>query len=538
MKNRAFRRSTVIVILFVFVLTLAVFGSALSSTASLAVNAGEKLDQAPEVIIWAGDRTVLPVSPGSRGVAQSFSEDYLLTAPQTANIVVVYSGTWDAQAQTAFQYAVDIWETLITSTIQIDVVAEYKPLGPGILGSAGSNGSRRNFAGAPIMDTWYPLALANKLAGSDLDPGDHDINANFSSTFNWYLGTDGNPAFNQYDFVTVVLHELGHGLGFAGSMTTLSPPCTSGTGCWGFGSTSPFIYDRFTETGAGTELVDGFTNNSVPLRNALLSDDIFFDGVNTNAANGGTPAELYAPGIWSQGSSYSHLGEVYNGTPNALMTYSLNFAEVQHHPGPVTLGIFADMGWTVVPTGTPIGPTQTPTATPVLNEFVYLPTTRKGVSALQQPQDPGFEGGPSSMFWTEYSDNFPSLICSVGVCGTGTGTGPHSGTYWVWFGGTDVQESGYVYQDTMFPGVPANLTFWLEIPAAATTGYMQVVIDGNIVFAVTDADQATYATSTKVTVDISPYSDGGMHNLRFASTTDAGPAPLNFFVDDVAFEPQ
>jgi hypothetical protein len=528
MKDRTLRKSTVIVILFVFVLTLAVFGSALSSTAPLAVNAGEKIDQAPEVILWAGDRTVLPVGPGARGVAQRFSEEYLLTAPQTANIVVVYSGTnWTPAAQAAFQYAVDIWETLITSTVQIDVVAEYEPLGAGILGSAGSNGSRRNFTGG-VPNTWYPLALANKLAGSDLDLGVHDINANFSSTFNWYLGTDGNPAFNQYDFVTVVMHELAHGLGFAGSMTTLSPPCNPGTGCWGFGSTSPYIYDRFTETGAGTELVAGFTNNSVPLKNALISDDIFFDGPNTNAANGGTRAELYAPDPWNQGSSYSHLGEVYNGTPNALMTYSLNFAEVQHDPGPVTLGLFADIGWT----------TAGPPPTPVYDEFVYLPTTRNGVSVLPQPLDPGFENGTPNGFWTEYSDNFLTPICSTGVCGFGGGTGPHSGIYWVWFGGTSDLEMGYVHQDVMFPNVPSNLTFWLEIPAVGTTGNMQVVIDGNPIFTVTEADAGMYPTYTKVIVDISAYSDGGLHNLRFASTTNAGAAPLNFFVDDVAFEPQ
>ena len=206
MKKTAFRRTTVVGILFVFVLTLAVFGSALSSAAPVAVDAGESVDYAPEVVIYAGERTVLPVSPGSRGYTSNFSEDYLLTAPQTANIVVVYSGTWPGPAQTAFQYAVDIWETLITSTVQIDVVAEFKPLGAGILGSAGANGYRRNFTGS-VNGFWYPRALANKLAGSDLDPGVHDINADFNSTFTWYFGTDGNPPLSQHDFVTVVLHE-------------------------------------------------------------------------------------------------------------------------------------------------------------------------------------------------------------------------------------------------------------------------------------------------------------------------------------------
>ena len=55
--------------------------------------------------------------------------------------------------------------------------------------------------------------MANKLSGIDLAPNDDDIVANFNSSFNWYLGTDGNAGM-QFDLMTVVLHELGHGLGF------------------------------------------------------------------------------------------------------------------------------------------------------------------------------------------------------------------------------------------------------------------------------------------------------------------------------------
>ncbi len=66
-----------------------------------------------------------------------------------------------------------------------------------------------------MANTWYVQALANKLAGQDLDPDTSDINATFSSTFtNWYFGLDANPPVGQFDFVTVVLHEITHGLGF------------------------------------------------------------------------------------------------------------------------------------------------------------------------------------------------------------------------------------------------------------------------------------------------------------------------------------
>ena len=35
-----------------------------------------------------------------------------------------------------------------------------------------------------------------------------------SSSEDWYFGLDGRPGEDQFDFVSVVLHEIGHGLGF------------------------------------------------------------------------------------------------------------------------------------------------------------------------------------------------------------------------------------------------------------------------------------------------------------------------------------
>jgi uncharacterized repeat protein (TIGR01451 family) len=107
----------------------------------------------------------------------------------------------------------------------------------------------------------------------------------------------------------------------------------------------PFIYDVFAENGAGQSLINDFPNTSLALAGQLQSGSVVFDGAYANAANGGSRPQLYAPHPWSQGSSYSHLDEVFNGTPNALMTYSLDNGESIHDPGPVTRGMFQDMGW-------------------------------------------------------------------------------------------------------------------------------------------------------------------------------------------------
>src|SRR5262249_49441010 len=149
----------------------------------------------------------------------------------------------------------------------------------------------RDFPGAPVPGTWFPAAIANKLFGGDLVPTQDDIQANFNSTFTWYYGTDG-AAGTKYDLMTVVLHELGHGLGFFGSMTV-----SGGLGRWGGGSGFPYIYDRFAINGLSKLLLDTslFPNPSAALAAQLTSNNVFFNGPNARSANGGSPVKLYAP---------------------------------------------------------------------------------------------------------------------------------------------------------------------------------------------------------------------------------------------------
>ncbi len=348
------------VILLVAVLAQGSGGTAVSVQAA-AVNqpptpSGIRAESRP-VILRAGYNPNIPafVPP---------PESYLRPSRvKTATITVNYIGSWDAPAQTAFQYAVDIWETMINSSVPIVVDADWSNLGTGILGGAGANNLWRDFNNAPVSSTWYPAATANALAGYDLDAGTiydgAEIGASFNKNFtDWYFGTDGNPPSNKYDFVSVVLHEIGHGLGFAGSMTVddgnggNGAECNNvfGNGCWGRGSGRPFIYDRFTENGGGQSLINTalFGNPSTSLGNQLQSGNIFFDGTNARAANGGNAPRLYAPGSWQQGSSYSHLDESAfgPGNVNSLMTPVINNGEANHNPGPITMGIFQDTGWT------------------------------------------------------------------------------------------------------------------------------------------------------------------------------------------------
>lgn len=127
--------------------------------------------------------------------------------------------TLGQQRLIAFQHAADIWGATLDSNQVIRIQAAFNPLAPNVLGSAGATSVFRDFGGvgaypgAEFPGTWYGAALADKRAGADLNPAINDINAQFSSNFNFYLGLDNNHGA-QPDLVVVLLHEFAHGLNF------------------------------------------------------------------------------------------------------------------------------------------------------------------------------------------------------------------------------------------------------------------------------------------------------------------------------------
>ena len=168
--------------------------------------------------------------------------------PTPASPVGGNNGTTVGQQRlNVFQYAANVWGAILPSSVEIRVNSQFNAqtctATSGVLGSAGPTQVFRDFAGAPFAATWYHVALANRLANSDLAPGSNDINATFNSAIGgsnclpqgWYYGFDGNEGA-QIDLLPVVLHELGHGLGF--STTTNGQTGTQMNGL-------PSVYDRY-----------------------------------------------------------------------------------------------------------------------------------------------------------------------------------------------------------------------------------------------------------------------------------------------------
>ncbi|MEX0722362.1 MAG: T9SS type A sorting domain-containing protein [Gracilimonas sp.] len=264
---------------------------------------------------------------------------------------IVNGARWPDEAISAFEYAITIWETHISSPIPIRVRANWADLEDNTLGSAGPT------LVYPIEETFYPIAQASAIVGEDLLQGnqfgeEYEINVNMNSSFDsWYYGTDANTPAGQIDFVTVVLHEIGHGLGFLGSMAADEEQEVA---AWGIGEQfDPIIYDRFVMDGFGNDIINEsvYPNPSNELFEAVTGnrEGLFFIGDESNEAFGDLPVPLYSPAQWTPGSSFSHLDlNVFSEDINmddALMRPQIDNAFAVHSPGPVMCGMFADKGW-------------------------------------------------------------------------------------------------------------------------------------------------------------------------------------------------
>ena len=182
----------------------------------------------------------------------------------------------------------------------------------------------------------WPKKIARQEFNS---PNASEININVNSNnIGWYFGTDGKPPAGFNDLVTVILHEIGHGLGFNSGNLSSTSNCFS----------NPSIYAYYIHNGSGQQLVDEsiFPNNrcseggSDEIKAEFTSNNIFF-----NRPGNAFIAQLYAPSPFSAGSSISHLDEAAYpaGNENQLMTPELS--GVTHDPGPLALEMFAEMGW-------------------------------------------------------------------------------------------------------------------------------------------------------------------------------------------------
>ena len=252
-----------------------------------------------------------------------------------------------------FEKAAEILGAQIESDVTIVVDASFDPLfceqRSATLGEAGPKTVYWNFAGVPT-NTVYPQALANSIIGRDISKSTSEISARFNSNINgnpncmggdtWYYGFDEPTSRNQQDLLTVVLHELLHGLGFLSLVN-------SSTGA---------KYNGYLDDAYSNNLKDRSTgkawsqmNNAERLTSRTNTGNLVWTGADVNSdvhrlteGVNNSEMQMYAPSTFKVGSSVSHFDSA--ATPDEVMEPVLR--EWGTDIG-LALNLLKDIGWTL-----------------------------------------------------------------------------------------------------------------------------------------------------------------------------------------------
>lgn len=180
------------------------------------------------------------------------------------------------------------------------------------------------------------IAFSNITGGFDPFGLAPDGSIQFDFGFNYNSGL-GATAADQFDLFTVALHETTH---FLGAVSLIG---ADGGGLLTGGETFT-VADSLLQLGDGTALFDE-DGIFVADPSALISDDLFFGGENTIAANGGNPVQFFAPTTFQSGSSLAHFDE--DAFPNAVLSPFIASGEQIREFTAVDLGLLQDIGFSI-----------------------------------------------------------------------------------------------------------------------------------------------------------------------------------------------
>ena len=226
----------------------------------------------------------LPLAAANLVIVATDAPGQGLNDPTPATPVGGNTGTTlGAQRLIVFQEAARIWGGLVPSNVTIQVAVSFVPLTctttSAVLGRAGATQIFADFPNAPVAGTFYAQSLADKFKGSELGTGPA-ITGTFNSMLGstgcfdgifFYLGLDNNHG-EDINLLSVALHEIGHGLGFASY--------TSQAGSFSGGE--PGIFDRFIYDATQAKTWDQMTGTQ-RATSAVNTGNLMWNGPSANA---------------------------------------------------------------------------------------------------------------------------------------------------------------------------------------------------------------------------------------------------------------
>ena len=268
-----------------------------------------------------------------------YSVDFYNTGESFTDAAGTYTGARDwTDAQMAdVKASINTWDTRIANTtsrqLKLDVI--WSDLGTSVLGTSYSpmvNDLSNENAWHPAEIVWRDGVSEDFGYGYDT----HIVCNTTAAGRDWYFGSEA-PSDSEFDFCTVMTHELGHSLGFDSTYSNARDYCVRGRTTW----------DSFLVDGNGNSLAVGSTGTP---GNFDETGDVYFTGANAIAANGGEPVEIYAPDPYEGGSSLYHLDlDTFYYDTNEVMCPGIAQGDSHRTPTALEWAIMKDMGWTIVP---------------------------------------------------------------------------------------------------------------------------------------------------------------------------------------------
>lgn len=218
------------------------------------------------------------------------------------------------------------------SNIAVRADFKFRDLGStGTLGQAGP-------AGFDVRNgIYFAQALFNFLAKNDVNGGaiSLSVEMNTNASVTWFYGAS-TPPTNQYSWQSVIMHEVGHSMGFFDTVAQNGSYSNAG----------PSIFETITTLGVGGPALSSL--DQAGRAQAVISNNLYWGGQFGLSANNGQAIKLFSPNPYQEGSNYSHLDPSQTGIGGL---YFPSLPDATYFPGPTKqeLGIFHDVGWGTSP---------------------------------------------------------------------------------------------------------------------------------------------------------------------------------------------
>jgi hypothetical protein len=258
---------------------------------------------------------------------------------------------WNSQRRAALDSAVQRISQTLSSTVPVRIRACWRDYGDEstTLASASPSGFFRGFPASPRRNTFFSRPTVARQAGTPLCKlvGGSCTATDLTITFNtriddpsraanqrWHYGTSDDVTVTGFDFVTVAMHEIVHGLGFVGLVRTTTGELLGAPfdDIYSFNTLYAKLGEpvrRLTELDSDAERLEALTSG------IRLSFDALAELAPITQPGRLTPLPLHAPSEVASGSTLSHFRAgidppqlMFPGTPSGQMRRTLGFSEL------------------------------------------------------------------------------------------------------------------------------------------------------------------------------------------------------------------